>query len=180
MCIRDIYCALIDRCCKLAHTLNSLVRVSRRVGHTYGSTCIQCLTIAHASSKCFRTTYPLAAHEHTSRRKCILRTIMHVSTCVRQACACLHYTCVRMLDRTDCRTCGKMHCRSQEFATYQNQLWLGNGPKTDNRSNLTSSTLDVHRIAPNSHSYNYIFKVLFKTPSGYLFSIGFGHISIFR
>ena len=33
-----IYCALYTRCYELAHTLNSLVRVSRRVGHTYGST----------------------------------------------------------------------------------------------------------------------------------------------
>ena len=110
----------------------------------------------------------------------IARTMMHVGMYVRQAWACLHYTCVHMLNRTICRTCGKMHCRSWGSITYQNQLQHGNGPDTHNRSNLTSSTLDVHRIAPNSHSYNYIFKVLFKTPSGYLFSIGFGHISIFR
>ena len=33
-----IYCALCDRYGELAHTLDSLVRVSRRAGHTYGST----------------------------------------------------------------------------------------------------------------------------------------------
>ena len=33
-----IYCALHDRGSELAHTLDSLVRVSRRAGHTYGST----------------------------------------------------------------------------------------------------------------------------------------------
>ena len=35
-----IYCALCDREGELAHTLDSLVRVSRRAGHTYGSTYI--------------------------------------------------------------------------------------------------------------------------------------------
>ena len=35
-----IYCALCDRGDELAHTLDSLVRVSRRAGHTYGSTYI--------------------------------------------------------------------------------------------------------------------------------------------
>ena len=47
-------------------------------------------------------------------------------------------------------------------------------------NNLTILTHDVQLIASNSCSYNYIFKVLFTTPSWYLFSIGFGHVSIFR
>ena len=46
--------------------------------------------------------------------------------------------------------------------------------------NLGTYTRCVHCIAPNSRSYNYIFKVLFTTPSWYLFSIGFGHILAFR
>ena len=45
--------------------------------------------------------------------------------------------------------------------------------------NLTVRTHNVHATAPRSRSYNYIFKVLFTAPSWYVFSIGFGHMSIF-
>ena len=45
--------------------------------------------------------------------------------------------------------------------------------------NLTVPTHNVHAAAPRSRSYNYIFKVLFTAPSWYVFSIGFGHMSIF-
>ena len=46
-------------------------------------------------------------------------------------------------------------------------------------NNLTTSTHNIHATAPRARSYNYIFKVLFTAPSWYMFSIGFGHISIF-
>lgn len=46
------------------------------------------------------------------------------------------------------------------------------------RNNLTVSTHNVHATAPRARSYNYIFKVLFTAPSWYVFSIGFGHMSI--
>ena len=48
------------------------------------------------------------------------------------------------------------------------------------RNNLTVHTHNVHASAPRPRSYNYIFKVLFTAPSWYVFSIGFGHMSIFR
>ena len=48
------------------------------------------------------------------------------------------------------------------------------------RNNLAASTHNIHATAPRSCSYNYIFKVLFTAPSWYVFSIGFGHMSIFR
>ena len=48
------------------------------------------------------------------------------------------------------------------------------------RNNLTLHTHNVHASAPRPRSYNYIFKVLFTAPSWYVFSIGFGHMSIFR
>ena len=48
------------------------------------------------------------------------------------------------------------------------------------RNNLAASTHNIHATAPRSCSYNYIFKVLFTAPSWYLFSIGIGHISMFR
>ena len=46
------------------------------------------------------------------------------------------------------------------------------------RNNLAASTHNIHATAPRSCSYNYIFKVLFTAPSWYVFSIGFGHMSI--
>ena len=48
------------------------------------------------------------------------------------------------------------------------------------RDNLTAHTHNVPAYAPRPRSYNYIFKVLFTAPSWYVFSIGFGHMSIFR
>ena len=45
---------------------------------------------------------------------------------------------------------------------------------------ISKHTRNVRDTVSNSCSYNYIFKVLFTTPSWYLFSIGFGHISVFR
>ena len=44
---------------------------------------------------------------------------------------------------------------------------------------ISQHTHNVRYIASNSRSYNYIFKVLFTTPSWYLFSIGFGHVPMF-
>ena len=46
-------------------------------------------------------------------------------------------------------------------------------------NNLGTPTHELHCSAPNSRSYNYIFKVLFTTPSWYVFPIGFGHMSRF-
>ncbi len=46
--------------------------------------------------------------------------------------------------------------------------------------NLDTYTHEFRCNAPNSRSYNYIFKVLFTTPSWYVFSIGFGHLSMLR
>ena len=48
------------------------------------------------------------------------------------------------------------------------------------RDNLAVPTHNVPAAAPESCSYNYIFKVLFTAPSWYLFAIGFGHMSVFR
>ena len=47
------------------------------------------------------------------------------------------------------------------------------------RNNLAVPTCNILAAAPTSCSYNYIFKDLFTAPSWYLFSIGFGHMSIF-
>lgn len=51
---------------------------------------------------------------------------------------------------------------------------------TRTRNNLTVRAHNVPASAPRPRSYNYIFKVLFTAPSRYVFSIGFGHMSIFR
>lgn len=45
---------------------------------------------------------------------------------------------------------------------------------------ISKHTHNVRDTVSNSCSYNYIFKVLFTTPSWYVFSIGFGHMSKFR
>ena len=69
-------------------------------------------------------------------------------------------------------------CNNPPNTTYNTNVATGHIIR--NRNNLTGIALYVHITVPNSCSYNYIFKVLFTTPSWYLFSIVFGHVSIFR
>ena len=77
-----IYCALCDREGELAHTLDSLVRVSRRAGHTYGSTYINtahCYT--HAADILSQTAPDLqiAQSVYCTMNTCnTLNTKMHV------------------------------------------------------------------------------------------------------
>ena len=47
-------------------------------------------------------------------------------------------------------------------------------------NNFAAAVSFVHCIAPESQSYNYIFKFLFTTPSWYVFPIGVRHIPIIR
>lgn len=71
-------------------------------------------------------------------------------------------------------------CIRQCMSTYKHRLAAVANAHQLTCDNLTIPTHNVRDVASNSRSYNYIFKVLFTTPSWYLFSIGFGHISVFR
>jgi hypothetical protein len=53
-----IYCALYDINGKLAHTLDSLVRVSRRAGHIYGSTNMNAARICMNAANVFAQPAP--------------------------------------------------------------------------------------------------------------------------
>ena len=175
-----IYCALYDRCRELAHTLNSLVRVSRRAGHTYGS------TYSNAKRLYMHTinTFVWQIRGLPLQRPVIYITHRTYNAPCKYVCPSfvgwLHYAHIHVLQSTSCCTHNKMHCWLFEPAISTNQSYICNKSHCNNHNNLTSTAFYVHSIAQNSCSYNYIFKVLFTTPSGYLFSIGFGHISIFR
>ena len=64
-----IYCALSDRDCELARTLNSLVRVSRRVGHICAAVIASCSIHLHTVCKYANT--------------CIVNCIGKPSSCFR-------------------------------------------------------------------------------------------------
>merc|ERR1712134_174477 len=73
------------------------------------------------------------------------------------------------------------HSSYRSMTTSRQALYYASSTRlhAQTRNNLTVPTHNVHAAAPRSRSYNYIFKVLFTAPSWYVFSIGFGHVSIF-
>ena len=91
-------------------------------------------------------------------------------------CTWMATVCMAIYDAPD----NRMHARvDASHCTHTHQLHTHTFAYDCTRNNLAVTTCNIHAAAPMSCSYNYIFKVLFIAPSWYLFSIGFGHMSIF-
>ena len=172
---------------ELAHALDSLVRVSRRDGHIHMT--------KHSHVLHRQVNIPHQCHSLCTQLigAGLLRAIslLTIPMCM---CKHTHSVVIVQCDQPVASAPYMLHTLHQPAGIVgliiQETLGITN-IQLDVSGDLTYMYNCVYATAilnsthcisvcyvPNSWSYNYISKVLFTSPSRYLFSIGFGHVSL--